>query len=374
MVTNTVFKFLKVDRNQQNNFYILFSLNFHWLISCLHNKQLLRKLSPLITWFSIILIITFSGVLGFMLVEGYRFLDALYMTIITITTIGYMEVHPLSDGGRIFSILLIITSFSTFTYALARLTQFVASGEMQLYLKNRQIMNALDKYSGHVIVCGFGRNGQQAAKTLRGHKINFVAIDHRHDNIDNYLKDDPNLLYIKGDATEDKVLMMAGVERASSLICALPTDADNVFIVLSARSLNEKLRIISRASNATSIHKLKKAGADSVIMPDKIGGTHMANLVSKPDVIEFIDYLSGEEGESINIESVSYEKLPIEIRDTSLKNIMDWKKTGVNCIGIKDEYGRFIINPEPEIVITQGMKVIVLGTRVQIDNMKGNVG
>jgi voltage-gated potassium channel len=100
----------------------------------------------------------------------------------------------------------------------------------------------------------------------------------------------------------------------------------------------------------------------------------MANLVSKPDVIEFIDYLSGEEGESINIESVNYEKLPIEIRDTSLKNIMDWKKTGVNCIGIKDEYGRFIINPEPEIVITEGMKVIVLGTRVQIDNMKGNVG
>jgi voltage-gated potassium channel len=334
----------------------------------------LKKLSPLLKWFAVIVVITFSGVAGYMLIEGYRLLDALYMTIITITTIGYMEVHPLSDAGRIFSIILIITSFSTFTYALARLTQFVASGEMNLYFKNRQIMNSLDKFSGHVIVCGFGRNGQQAAKTLKVNKINFVAIDHRHDNIDNYLKDDPNLLYIKGDATDDKVLIAAGVERSSSLICALPTDADNVFIVLSARSLNEKLRIISRASNASSIHKLRKAGADNVIMPDRIAGTHMATLVSKPDVIEFIDYLSGEEGESINIESVNYEKLPNEIRDKSLKAIMDWKKTGVNCIGVKDEYGRFIINPAEDLIITQGMKVIVLGTKQQIANMQDNVG
>lgn len=334
----------------------------------------MKKLSPLLKWFAVIVVITFSGVAGYMLIEGYRLLDALYMTIITITTIGYMEVHPLSDAGRIFSIILIITSFSTFTYALARLTQFVASGEMNLYFKNRQIMNSLDKFSGHVIVCGFGRNGQQAAKTLKVNKINFVAIDHRHDNIDNYLKDDPNLLYIKGDATDDKVLIAAGVERSSSLICALPTDADNVFIVLSARSLNEKLRIISRASNASSIHKLRKAGADNVIMPDRIAGTHMATLVSKPDVIEFIDYLSGEEGESINIESVNYEKLPNEIRDKSLKAIMDWKKTGVNCIGVKDEYGRFIINPAEDLIITQGMKVIVLGTKQQIANMQDNVG
>lgn len=338
------------------------------------NKNNIKKTFPLFNWFIAILIIIFIGIVGFMVIEGFRLLDAIYMTLITVTTIGYMEVHPLSDAGRIFTIILIITSFSTISYALAKLTQFIASGEMSIYMKNRIIMNKLDKLSNHVIICGFGRNGQQAAKTLQVHKIKFVAIDHRHDNIDHFLKENPELLYIKGDATDDKVLNSAGVERANSLICALPTDADNVFIVLSARSLNNKIQIISRASNATSIHKLKKAGANNVIMPDRIGGTHMATLVSKPDVIEFIDYLSGEEGESINIESVDYEKLPVEIRNATLKQIMDWKKTGVNCIGVKDEYGRFIINPPEEIVINEGMKVIVLGTRVQIDDMKHNVG
>ncbi len=334
----------------------------------------MRKISPLILWFGIIFLIILVGITGFMLIEGYRFLDALYMTVITITTIGYTEVKPLSDVGRIFDIFLIVTSFSTFTYALARLTQFIASGEMNIYFKNKKIMSALDKLQGHVIICGFGRNGQQAAKTLRGHKVDFVVIDQRDEHIDAYLPHDPNLLYIKGDATDDDVLLRARIEKAGTLICALPTDADNVFIVLSARSLNDKLHIISRASAASSTQKLKKAGANNVIMPDKIGGTHMATLVSKPDVVEFIDYLSGEEGESINIESVGYDKLPPEIRDTTLQKIMDWKKTGVNCIGIKDIDGKFIINPPSDIVITNGMKVIVLGTRFQIGDMKHNVG
>ena len=146
-----------------------------------------------------------------------------------------------------------------------------------------------------------------------------------------------------------------------------------MFIVLSARALNATVQIISRAANGNSIAKLKKAGADSVIMPDRIGGTHMATLVSKPDVIEFIDYLSGEEGESINMESVPYQHLPGEIKDKTLREIMHWKITGVNCIGIKNKDGRFVINPPDDIIIEEGMKVIVLGTRQQIEEMKGNI-
>jgi len=331
------------------------------------------RIFPLFKWIVVIISIIIIGTVGFMAIEHYRFLDAIYMTIITITTIGYMEVHPLSDAGRVFSIFLILTSFSTVTFALTRLTQFLASGEMEFYFKNKKIMSTLDKLNNHVIICGFGRNGHQAAKTLSAHKIPFVAIDHRPDHIDNYLKEYPNLIYLKGDATDDNILMKAGITRAKSLICALPDDADNVFIVLSARALNEKLTIISRASNANSIVKLQKAGADNVIMPDRIGGTHMATLVSKPDVVEFIDYLSGEDGESIYIESVDYTNLPPTIRDTTLKNVMDWKKTGVNCIGIKDEYGRFVINPAEDILIREKMKVIVIGTKEQIDDMKHNV-
>jgi len=332
-----------------------------------------KRIPPLVLWFAVILFITLLGVVGFMLVERFDFFDALYMTVITITTIGYGEVKPLSHAGRIFNIVFIITSFTTFTYALARLTRYIASGEMHLYFKNRKLMQSLEHLSNHVIICGFGRNGQQAAKTLKAHHVQHVVIDYKERNIDDYLHHDPNLLYVKGDATDDALLKQAGIERAKSLICALPADADNVFIVLSAHSLNPKLQIISRASEANSIHKLKKAGASSVIMPDRIGGKHMATLVSKPDVVEFIDYLSGEEGGSINIESVGYEKLPPEIRDTTLKEIMDWKKTGVNCIGVKDKEGKFIINPPDDMIISKGMKVFVLGMRSQIHEMKHNV-
>lgn len=313
------------------------------------------------------------GVAGFMVLEGYRFLDALYMTVITITTIGYGEIKSMSDAGRIFNIVLIVASFTLFTYALANLTQFIASGEMALYFKNKKMMNLLDKLNDHVIICGFGRNGQQAAQTLKDHKVPFLVLDQRDEHMKPYLEADPSLIFMKGDATEDGVLEMAGIKRARCLISALPADAANVFIVLSARSLNHDLHIISRASAASAIPKLKKAGANHVIMPDKIGGMHMATLVSKPDVVEFIDYLSGAEGEDINIESVSYDKLPNEVRGRSLKEIMEWKRTGVNCIGVKDKHGKFHINPEDDFMVEDGMKIIVLGNKSQIRNMVHNI-
>jgi voltage-gated potassium channel len=334
----------------------------------------MKKISPLIIWFAIIILISVSGVAGFMYIEGFSFLQALYMTVITITTIGYGETKALTDSGRIFNIILIITSFSTFTYALASLTQYFASGEMARYFKNKKLMAALQELNDHVIVCGFGRNGQQAAQTLQHHKVEFVVIENKEHSLDAWIREGKNLLHLVGDATEDTVLLKAGIGRAKALVCTLPVDADNVFIVLSARSLNPNIQIISRASQATSVLKLKKAGADHVILPDKIGGTHMATLVSKPDVIEFIDYLSGEEGESISLESVAYNNLPAELRDRTLKEIMAWRKTGVNCIGIKDAEGKFFINPPEETVISQNMRVIVLGTKPQIDEMKANVG
>jgi voltage-gated potassium channel len=332
-----------------------------------------KPFSLLIFWFTIIAVIILTGTFGFMLIEHFSFLNALYMTIITVTTIGYKEVEPLSDVGKIFDIILIIVSFSTFTYALARLTQYLASGELGEYFKNRKLMQAIAQLKNHVIICGFGRNGQQAALTLKTHKEKFVVIENNIKNINQWLNEDSSLIYINGDATDDDLLVRAGIERAKALIITLPEDADNVFIVLSARSLNPGIQIISRASQHGSAQKLNKAGANSVIMPDKIGGAHMATLISKPDVVEFIDYLSSEEGESINMESVEYRRLPPEIRDKSLKVVMDWKKTGVNCIGVKTNEGKFIINPPEDILITKGMKVIVLGTKQQIESMKHNV-
>jgi len=330
----------------------------------------IRLLQPFIILHAIIIV----GIIGFMFIEHYTFLEALYMTTISITTAGFQEVRPLSDVGRLFTMFLLITSWLSFAFVITRISEFVITGEINRYFKTRRIMNNINKLSGHVIICGYGRNGQQAVHNLKVHGVPVVFIEKDVDLIQRELHDPNDALYLVGDSTDDDLLMQAGVAKAKALITTLPADADNLFIVLSARSLNPQLQIISRASESNSISKLRKAGADNVIMPDRIGGAHMATLVTKPDVIEFIDYLSGEEGEAINMESVGYDQLPDAIKDKTLREIMGWKKTGVNCIGIKSAEGKFIISPLDDTVISKGMKVIVLGTRWQIQQMKGNLG
>ncbi|MBC7828597.1 MAG: potassium channel protein [Chitinophagaceae bacterium] len=333
------------------------------------NQTAWKLLQPL----AILLFIYFAGMVGYVLIEQFSFLEAFYMTTISVTTAGFTEVRKLSDAGRIFTSFLLITSWVAFAFAITRITQYIINGEVNKYFKNRRIMKAIDNLNHHVIVCGFGRNGQQAAQTLGYHSQQYIVIENDQEVMDRIVEEQPGLIYIIGDSTDDDVLIRAGIHRAKALITALPADANNVFIVLSARSLNPGIQIISRASEKNSYAKLVKAGADNVIMPDKIGGTHMATLVSKPDVIEFIDYLSGAEGEAIHIESVSYNELPTDIRGQTLKKIMAWKKTGVNCIGIKDAEGKFIISPPEETIIEKGMKVLVLGTKEQIEDMKGNI-
>ena len=329
-----------------------------------------RLLQPFIILFGIFV----ASIIGYTVIEGYNFLDAIYMTTITVTTAGFQEVRPLSTGGKIFTTTLLIASWASFAFALTRITQFVTSGEIHKYFKIRRIMKEADKLHGHVIICGYGRNGQQACHTLRIHNVPFVVIERDEERMERIAADNHDLIFFTGDATEDWVLRKAGIDKTRALITALPDDADNVFIVLTARSINNNIRIISRASKQSSIQKLKKAGADNVIMPDRIGGIHMATLVSKPDVVEFIDFLSSEDGETIHIESVDYSHLPEAIQDKSLTDVMNWKKTGVNCIGIKNKDGKFLINPPENTVIEKGMKVIVLGTRMQINQMKGNLG
>jgi voltage-gated potassium channel len=335
----------------------------------MHKRWGYRLVFPFILLQGIILV----GIVGYMLIEKYNIVEALYMTTLAVTTVGFKEVRTLSPGGQIFTTFLLIFSWGALIFILSRLTQIIVSGEINKYFKTRRIMTTIDKMKRHVIVCGLGRNGQQAARTLKMHNVPFLIVEKREEMIEKYVADHHDAIYILGDGTEDEVLLKAGVERAQALITALPTDSDNVFIVLTARSLNPHIRIISRASHVASQAKLIKAGADSVILPDKIGGTHMATLVTKPDVIEFIDYLSGEEGESINMESVPYNDLPDAIKDKTLYEVMTWKKTGVNCIGIKNKEGKFVINPPENTIIIQGMKVIVLGTRQQIEQMKGNL-
>lgn len=332
-------------------------------------KSTYKLIQPVIVLNLIVLI----GIVGYMMIEKMSFLDALYMTTISITTVGYNEIHPLSDSGRIFTIFLLITSWGTFAFAITRITQFVISGELNKYFKTRRLMKDIEKLKQHVIICGYGRNGHQAARTLKAHGVPFMVIEKDKHLIEKSETEVEKILLLEGDSTDDDILRLAGVERARALITTLPVDAQNVFIVLSARSLNQSIQIISRASENASVPKMKKAGADNVIMPDHIGGTHMATLISKPDVIEFIDFISGEGGQSIHMESISYDEFPKTIRGKTLLEIMNWKKTGANCIGIKNPEGIFQINPPENTAITSGMKIIILGTKSQIMQMKENL-
>jgi voltage-gated potassium channel len=331
-------------------------------------KPTYRLLQP----FILLHIIIIAGIAGYMIIERMNLLDAIYMTTVFITTVGYSN-HTLSEAGKIFSIVLLVTSWGSFAFVIARITQFVINGEIHQYFKNRRLMKDIQKLEGHVILCGYGRNGQQAANILTAHGVPFIIIEKDPQLIQKVEAEGKKMLYVEGDGTDDEVLRMAGVEKARALITTLPADAQNVFIVLSARSLNPALKIISRASEASSVAKMRKAGANNVIMPDYIGGTHMATLVSKPDVVEFIDFLSGEQGHSIHMEAVGWEMLPQQVRNKPLNEIMNWNKTGVNCVGIKDAEGVFIINPPGETIIREQMKIMVLGTRQQIAQMNGNL-
>src|SRR6185503_15113407 len=193
-----------------------------------------RLLQPFLVLHFIIII----GILGYIIIEGYSFVEALYMTTIAITTVGFGEVRPLSDTGRLFTIFLLITSWVTFAWAIARITQFVVTGEINKYFKMRKIMKSITQLNHHVILCGFGRNGQQAARTLKNHNMPFVVIEKEEQSLEKSLPDFPGLVYLIGDGTDDDLLKEAGIDKAIALITALPVDADNVFIVLSARTLN----------------------------------------------------------------------------------------------------------------------------------------
>ncbi len=323
--------------------------------------------------FLVLQAIVFIGIVGYMVIEKASFLNALFMTTISITTVGYGQVFPLSDAGKWFTIVLLISSWGTFAFAITRITQFVVSGELNKYFKTRRLMKDIAHLEDHVILCGYGRNGHQAARILRSHELPFIVIEKNEQLMKKMQEEGEKILHLEGDGTDDDLLRLAGIERARALITTLPVDAHNVFIVLSARALNPNIQIISRASDAGTVAKLKKAGANNVIMPDRIGGTHMATLVSRPDVVEFIDFLSGEQGHSIHMESVAYDDLPEDLKGKTLHDVMNWHRTGVNCIGIKDPDSNFIINPPDDTAIIKGMKVILLGTRQQIKELKSNL-
>lgn len=312
---------------------------------------------------ALMMTVLLTGVLGYRFISDYTWLDALYMTIITVTTVGFMEVSPLDTESKIFTVILITSSVFIFAYAISVITEYILSKNSLQLLKKKKVKNKISSLSNHVIVCGFGRNGMQAASRLEAYKKPFVVIERDKDVISKY---EDEMLFVEGDANEDEVLKSAGVEKAQYLIVTLPDDAANLFVVLSARQINGSLFIISRASQVTSQKKLALAGADKVIMPDKIGGDHMASLVVIPDLITFMDKLSTEGEHTTNLEEVAIEEFRDQMECNSLRDLDLRRKTGCTIIGYIEPNGNYIINPEADLPLEPKSKVIVLGRPEQI--------
>jgi voltage-gated potassium channel len=315
-------------------------------------------LQPLLLLNSLILV----GTIGYMLIEHYSFLDALFMTVITIASVGFNEVKPLSEAGQVFTILLILVNLGLFTYFITLLSRYFFDMELVKKYKMIKMENSIQKLQNHVIICGFGRNGKESAQVLHDNKIPFVVLEEKAD-LETDLPFEVKY-FIKGDATKDEVLLEAGINNAKAIIITLPVDADNLFVVLTAKQLNPKVTIISRASKDSSIKKLKIAGASNVIMPDKIGGAHMATLVMLPDVVELISIMSTKNNSDFRVAELKTQQ------SISLAELDLWKKTNCTILGIKDATGHYTINPSSSYQINAGQSMIVMGSDAQIANAK----
>jgi voltage-gated potassium channel len=314
----------------------------------------------------LIVVVLLFGVLGYRYITDYSWIDALYMTIITVTTVGFSEVRPMEPEGKLFTILLIVTSVFIVGFAISVVTEYILGRNSLQILKKKRVKKTIDSLSNHVVVCGFGRNGMQASERLKAYNKPFIIIEREKEIINRH---DDTILFVEGDANDDEVLLAAGIERAQFLIMALPDDATNLFVVLSARQLNKNLFIISRASLANSQKKLLLAGANKVIMPDKIGGDHMASLVVMPDLITFMDKLSMEGEHTTNLEEVAIEDFAGQVEFNSLRDLDLRRKTGCTIIGYISPEGEYIINPEADLKLQLKSKVIVLGRPEQIKKL-----
>ena len=310
-----------------------------------------------------LVVVLIVGTLGFMFFEGDSLLNAAFLTIITLSTVGYSLLHELTDSGKLFTIFLIFISLGVYAYSISIITSYLVEGNVEKLLRGRTLKKA-KKMKNHTIICGFGRIGQQVADELIAHDTPFLVID--QDSAVITSNENEKVKFLEGDATQDEVLLKAGIESASALITALPLDADNLYVSLSAKALNGQVIIISRGSDESAEKKLHMAGADHVILPEKVGGAHMAKLVVRKDVVEFLDHMSYRGISLTNLEEINFSELSADYHDKTILEIGIRQKSGANIVGFKTPEGDFIINPTPDTRITPGSKLFVLGTPEQM--------
>ncbi len=318
---------------------------------------------------AIILVILF-GVIGYIVVEGWGFFDALYMTIITITTVGYHEVHSLSEPGRVFSLALILSGVGTMFYLFGVVAKVVLEGELRDILGRNKLTKRIENLNHHYIICGYGRMGSIICRELTQSKAPFVVVEGDREIIATM---DADTLVIRGDATQDSVLKEAGIDKAKGLISVLSSDANNLYVVLSARGLNQNLRIVARASEEGAEQKLKRAGADSVVSPYFIGGLRIAHTLIKPAVVDFLEFATRGENIELQMEEIKIEA-DCKIINQSLDETEIGKDFEVIIVAIKRESDEMEFNPKSTSIVHKGDILIAMGETKQLEKLEEFVG
>jgi len=307
------------------------------------------------------------GTTGYMIIEGWGVLDALYMTVITVTTVGLGEVRTLGGSGRIFTIILVVLGVAVWAYALGSFSQLLIEGELRNYFLRRRLRSMISGMENHTILCGFGRIGQIVASELAREKIPFVVIE-KEPALEEQLKH-AGYMYIIGDATEEEVLKAAGIEKARCLISALGTDASNVYTVLIARDLNPRLYIVGRSEDETAEDKILRAGADKVISPYLIGAHSLAQAAVRPHVLNFIEVATSTTNVELAIEEIPVpDDSPLAGQTLVGAHLRD--RFGIIVVGSKTKSQDMIFNPPGDYVITPGEVLIAMGKRESLQALR----
>jgi len=315
-----------------------------------------------------LLVLFMIGTAGYSLLEGWPWMDGLYMTFITLSTIGFQEIHTLSDTGRLFTLALGITGIGLLTFVVARSAQFLFASER---LRERRIMTQISELSGHYIICGYGRVGQRLAEDLQAANKPFVVVDIADEEIETLREEE--ILHVQGNAEEEEVLTQAGIDRAHGLILTLPTDSSNVFVALTARQMKDDLFILARTVDHDNRNKLLHAGANKVIAPSEVGADRMAQVILRPNVDQFMEQVLHANALSLQIEEVEvHPSAPLAGQSLAESNFR--QQFDAVVIGIMDpNTGEMIFNPPPSERIEPGDILIVLGDSGVIRNLREQV-
>jgi len=315
----------------------------------------------------ILALLVSAGTAGYMVIEGWVFLDALYMTIITLGTVGFKEVHDLGNAGKLFTIVLIVFGVSVLGYIVGSLAQIMFEGQIQRIIGRKKVERKIEALQDHYIICGFGRIGALICREFAAKPIPFLVIE-KHPEVHEKLHHE-EYLHIRGDATEDETLLRAGIKRAKGLISVVTSDTENVYITLTARGLNPDLYILARSGEEGSDIKLKRAGANKVVSPYLIGGSRMAQAILRPNVVDFIEIATGREHLDLQMEELQIPEKSAFIGE-NLVTAGFRKETGVIIVGIKKASGKMVFNPNPHTKIETLDTLIVLGEPVAIAKLE----